>query len=142
MDLSLITARLKSQLTGLRSIGSSADLVAAQAGTVALPGAFLLPLGDDGGPDAGLIGVTHQVITQTFGVVLGLINKRDAQGAAALDDLVTLRNALKTALIGWVPDATVGEPVLFAGGRLQSLDKEGRLWWMDEFRLVTYYRSA
>ncbi len=137
MDLSLITEHLRSQLTGYKSIGQSAAYGAARAGALALPGAFVLPL-RDAASAASLTGGTWQKIDQTFGVVLGTQNRRDPQGAAALDDLHTLRTGLRAALVGWVPDSTTGEPVAYRAGALLELDNELRLWWMDEFTLTTY----
>lgn len=140
MDLSLILARLKDQLTGFKQIGASADLDAAIEGAVAMPAAFALPLAESAGPN-GTLGITRQRISQAFGVVLVVSNRRDAQGAAALNDLAALRLQLRQALLGWAPHATTGEPVLYTGGRLLRLDGDGRLWWIDEFQLVQHYRS-
>lgn len=140
MDLSLIVARLKAELSALRSVGASADLDAAIEGAVAMPSAFVLPLAE-AGHDLGVTGVTRQRITQAFGVLHVVSNRRDAQGGAALDDLKTHRLNLRIALVGWVPDAMTGEPVTFTAGRLLRLDGDGRLWWIDEFELTTYYRS-
>lgn len=139
MDLSLVLARLKTQLTGLKSVGVSADLDAAMEGVVALPAAFVLPLADRS-VTTELTGGLSEQITQAFGVVHGLSNKRDALGAAALNDLKTLRLNLRTALVGWVPDADTGEPVHYSAGRLLRLD-DGRLWWIDEFQLITYWST-
>ena len=141
MDLSLIVTRLKTQLSALRSVGASADLDAAIEGAVAMPAAFVLPLAESA-VDLGMTGQTGQRISQAFGVLHVVSNKRDAQGGAALDDLKTHRLNLRTALVGWVPDAATGEPVTFTGGRLLRLDGDGRLWWIDEFALTTYYWSA
>lgn len=58
-----------------------------------------------------------------------------------MNDLVGLRLALRAALVGWVPDASNGEAVTFTAGRLLRLDGDGRLWWIDEFQLTTYYWS-
>lgn len=141
MDLSLIVARLKSQLSALRTVGASADLDAAIDGVVAMPAAFVLPLAESV-RDTGLVSSTGQRIAQAFGVLHCVSNRRDAQGGAALDDLKTHRLALRQTLVGWVPDDATGEPVLFTGGRLLRLDGDGRLWWIDEFELITYYWSA
>ena len=141
MDLSLIVARLQGQLTGVKSVGASADLDVAIDSTVAIPSAFVLPLAESA-TDMDTAGQTNQRIAQVFGVVLVVSNKRDAKGAAALDDLKALRLNLRTALVGWVPDASNGEPVHFRAGRLLRLDGDGRLWWIDEFELITFYWSA
>lgn len=140
MDLSLVEARLKATLTGVKSVGTSVDLDAAIDGVVAVPAAFVLPLADSATP-MDMTGSTNERETQAFGVVHVVSNRRDAQGAASLSDLNTLRLNLRNALVGWVPDAATGEPVHRAGGRLLRLDGNGRLWWIDEFQLITYYWS-
>ena len=140
MDLSLIVARLKAQLTALRTVGASVDLDAAIDGVVALPAAFVLPMAENAS-DTGLVSSTFQRVVQGFAVLHCVSNRRDAQGSAAMDDLKTHRASLRAALVGWVPDASTGEPVVFTAGRLMRLDGDGRLWWMDEFQLITYYWS-
>ena len=141
MDLSAIEARLKAQLTGVKSVGVAADLFAAATGVVPTPAAFVLPLADSG-VDMGMLSATGEKIVQMFGVVHCINNRRDGKGGASLDDLKTLRLALRAALVGWVPDASNGEAVTFSSGRLLNLDGDGRLWWQDEFELTTYYWST
>lgn len=141
MDLDLLIARMKATLTGLKSIGTSVDLDAAIDGVVAVPAAFALPLADSATP-MDMTGSTNERETVAFGVVHVVSNRRDAQGAAALNDLKTLRLNLRNALVGWVPDAATGEPVHRTGGRLLRMDANGRLWWIDEFQLITYYWST
>lgn len=141
MDLSLIVARLKTELSALRSVGASADLDAAIEGAVAMPAAFVLPLAESA-QDMAMTGQTGARIRQAFGVLHVVSNRRDAQGGQALDDLKAHRLALRAALVGWVPVEADGEPVRFTAGRLLRLDGDGRLWWMDEFELTTYYWSA
>lgn len=141
MDLSPVVTRLKATLTALRTVGAAADLDAAFNGVVATPSAFVLPLAE-AGDGMGLLSSTGQRLTLAFGVVHCLSNRRDAQGGAAMDDLATHRAALKTALIGWVPNAATGEAVNFKAGRLLKMDGDGRLWWTDEFELIDYYWSA
>lgn len=140
MDLSAVVARLKSQITGLKSIGASADLDAAIGGAVTTPSAYVLPLAESA-TEEDMLSETAETVVQVFGVVHVLSNKRDAQGAAALNDLATLRRNLRTALVGWVPDAASGEPVHFRGGRLLRMDGDARMWWIDEFQLKTYWSN-
>ena len=132
---------MKTQLTGLKSIGASVDLDTAIEGVVALPAAFVLPLAESATAQ-DLTGSTQQRITQAFGVLHVVSNRRDARGGAALADLVTLRSNLRMALVGWVPFVETLEQVHFTAGRLLRLDGDGRLWWMDEFQLITYFWSA
>lgn len=140
MLLSELQTRVKDQLPGLRQVGTSADVVSAMAGAVTAPAAFVVPMGEDG-RDIGLLSTTSQAVAQSFGVLHVVSNRRDAKVGAALDDLEALRAALKAALIGWVPDAATGEPVSFTSGKLLKFDDEGRLWWMDEFNLNSYWSA-
>ena len=140
MNLSPVVARLKAQLTGLKVIGASADLVAARDGVVAMPAAFVLPLAEQGA-DMGMLSSTGERVIQAFAVVHVLNNERDAQGDSALGDLAPLRLNLRAALVGWVPDASNGEAVTFTSGRILEMDSNGRLWWTDEFQVTTYYWS-
>ncbi|MCV2359633.1 hypothetical protein LNV08_11700 [Paucibacter sp. TC2R-5] len=138
MDMTPIIARLKAQLTGFVLISGVADLDAAIASTSVAPAAYCLPLAESAeGPD--MLGVHHQRIAQEFGVVLVISNLRDATGTAAAADLAAKRIALRAALMGWVPDASNGEPVSFTSGRILRFENQ-QLWWTDEFRVKTDYR--
>lgn len=139
MDLSLIIARLKAQLVGFKQIGGAAELAAATDGAVTVPAAFVMPLAENAEANA-FLSSHEQRITQAFAVVLVTANRRDATGAAALQELAPLRGQVRAALAGWAPDEE-GLPVEMTGGRTLSLDGDGRLWWSDEFTLHTYYRS-
>lgn len=141
MDLDLVILRLKAQLTGLRSIGGSADLDAAMRGTVVAPCAFVVPLAEKG-QELESTGPTQQKLFSLFGVIQVVENRRDNTGAAALLDLKALRKQVFAALVGWVPDAGAGEPVIFVSGELVQAEGDGRLWWSDEFQLSSFYRSA
>lgn len=137
MDLTPVIARLRTTLTGIKSIGGAAELEAAAAIAPAPPAAFVLPLAERAS-ESGLTGTHWQEITQTFGVVLVVANRRDATGAASLTDLAGLRLQLRSALMGWVPAPAEGRPVCYLGGRLLRWD-DGRLWWTDEWSVVTSY---
>lgn len=138
MDLDAVVTRMQASLGTLKSVGVAVDMEAVIGGTVPLPCAFVLPL-NEVSTDLDAVSRVQQRVTQGFGVIHVVSNKRDAKGAAALTDLKALRAALKNNLVGWVPDATNGEPVHHRGGRLMNLDANARLWWIDEFELVTYW---
>lgn len=138
LDLDVIVARLRAQVSGLKAVGGAADLDAAIEGAVSTPSGFVIPLAERA-ERIDIIGFHEQLITQAFGVILVITNRRDVTGAAALSDLAPLRVAARDALAGWAPTSE-GLPVEITGGRLLSLDASGRLWWADEFELKTYYR--
>lgn len=141
MQMSQVIARLKAQATKFTSHGGAADLDAALKSSLPiLPALFVMPL-VDGAQLSKNTGVHSQYITRAFAVVQVLSNVRDATGKAALFDLDAANAQVRAALIGWVPDPTVGEPVQFTGGRVLKFE-DGRLWWSDEFQVSGYYRSA
>ena len=141
LDLQPVIARLQGAAAGFKAIGASADLDAAIDGVLAAPAAFVLPLAE-AATAMDTTGRTGQRITQLLGVVLCVANRRDAKGAAALNDLHALRLLVRAALVGWIPNADTAEPVHFLAGRLMKMDGDGRLWWIDEFELVDFYWSA
>lgn len=142
IDVAMLVARLKVQLVGLKDIGGSVEMDAAIDGSPPTPSAFVMPLADSAMPGVDLLSGVNEEITQAFGVAHVVSNRRDAKGAAALDDLAPLRRNLILALVGWVPDTGTGEPMHFRGGRLLRMDGNGRLWWIDEFIVKTELWSA
>lgn len=140
MDLSPILARLQDQLTGFKRIGSAADLESLGHGAAPTPAAYLLPLAESA-EDNALIGGFDQRLSVQFAVIVAVSNKQDAAGAAAMGDLEPLRAQIHSALLGWAPDASTGEPVGFVSGHLVSFEN-AQLWWMDEFHVTTYWRKS
>ena len=140
MDTTLILGRLKARLVGLREIESAAGLDAAMRGNRVAPAVYLIPLAERGTliEDTGPV---TQVETGVFGVIQ-VVNTLDPLGAPGVLDLAGLRAQVKAALIGWVPDTETGEPVVFLGGELVQFAGDGRLWWSDEFQLISYFRST
>lgn len=138
LDLSLILDRLKTTLVGFKTVGESADLDLAIDSPMAAPAAFVLPLAESA-THVDMTGGTQQRITQLFGVVLCVSNRRDARGAAALTDLNALRLQVRAALVGWIPEPAQHEPVHYVAGRLMKMDGDGRLWWLDDFELKQLY---
>ncbi len=140
MNLSPILERLKSQLVGFKEIGSAADLEAVSSTRVPVPSCYLLLLSDSADENITM-GAFEQRVTVNFAVILVASNRRDAAGAAAMNELEPLRAQIKAALIGWAPEPLTGEPVNFSAGRLLQFE-DGLLWWAEEFRVRTYLRSA
>jgi len=132
LTLALVTARLAGT-TGLLDIGGAAEYFAARETLKRWPAAFVLPAKDTAAPNPFAEGAIDQQVIARYGVILAVRNLRDATGAAAMADLATLRQALWTKLLGWVP-ADGFSPCTYGGGRLLELDEAAQvLWWVDEF---------
>lgn len=141
MDLEPILQRLRDQLADLplREIEEAPGLDAALRASRATPALYLLPLSERG---QGLehTGTPDQIEHRLFGV-LQVVDVMGDAGAAGVVGLVTLRQRVKQALIGFVPDASMGEPVLFVGGELVQFEGDGRLWWSDEYGFSGYWSN-
>ena len=138
MELAPIVARLEAQLEGFKKIGGAADLEAIANGVVPTPSCYVIPTRETAS-DIDLVGGFEQAITVGFSVVIAVSNLRDATGGAAIDVLDALRKQIKAALHRWVPDPANGEAVRFDSGALVRFD-DGLLWWLDEYRVLTYER--
>lgn len=142
MDLSPFLSRLRDRLVDmpLREIDAAAGLEAALAGNRAAPAVYVVPLSERGTalPHTGDV---DQLETRLVGV-LQVVETLQPSGASGVVDLAALRDRVKRALIGWVPEPETGEPVLFMGGELVQFGGDGRMWWSDEFSFNGYYRST
>jgi len=93
--------------------------------------AYVIPLGDDAGPNELQSDSVEQHVKEMFGVVMAIENKRDLRGDAVNVDLETKRTKVIKELLGFVPD-TGYDPVNYGGGRLLALDKD-ITWWRLQF---------
>jgi len=138
MDLKPILQQLRDKLADLqlREIEEAAGLDAAMRSSRATPAVYLLPLSERG---QGLdhTGVPDQIEHRLFGV-LQVVDVMSPPGTVGVVDLTSLRRRVKQALIGFVADASMGDPVLFVGGELVEFEGNGRLWWSDEFGFSGY----
>ena len=140
MQLASILAHIKNLCPALRQVGGAAEFSALpEAGPQAVPAAFVVPLEERAGHNALDTGISQRVDTR-FGVILAVRNLRDGVGAAANDDLETLRRAVKDALLGWQP-AGADDVCTFGGGRVLQLANQV-LWWQDDFLTAYYERKV
>lgn len=138
MQLAPILAHIKSHCPALRQVGGAAEFSALpEAGPQAVPAAFVVPLEERAGSNQLDTGISQRVDVR-FGVILAVRNLRDGVGAAANDDLETLRRAVKAALLGWQPTGA-DDVCTFGGGRVLQLNNQV-LWWQDDFVTAYYER--
>lgn len=128
--------------TGLHLVEGAAQfqaIVESQKNPTATPAAFVLPMRELPG-DRPFSGSDIQKFDIAVAVVLVVRNVADVKGAAALDALQALRDAVKLALLGWVP--LTGYASLARGqGNLLAF-KDGHLWWQDTYTSSFYERKS
>ncbi len=135
-----IIARLREQCAPLRLVGGAAQLERAIEALTTAPAAFVLPARESAADSPFMDQVVQQEVRSEFTVVLAVRNLADDAGSAAREELEPVREAVRVALLGWVPeDATSG--CEFVGGELAQF-KDSLLWWADTFATSYLIRSA
>lgn len=129
-------ARLIAEVPDLAMVSGAAEfqrVAESSANPKAVPAAFVLP--QDELPGARRFsGDDIQKVSVSMAIVLVIRNVTDTKGGAALDALKPLRDAVKLALLGWVP--VDGYTSLSRGQASLLAFRDGHLWWQD-----TYYSS-
>lgn len=141
LDLDAFIARIKARVPAFKLVEGALELEKVLAGTRPVSPAAYVVLQEERGTDAGELGVTDQVMDALVSVILLVDTSNDPTGKRAAGLLATLRKDVRKALVGWVPDASTGEPVVFERGLLLSFES-GRSCWADEFSLTYYYEGS
>lgn len=139
-DAALVIARLTAQVSAFRKVAGAADYAAAAPELKQTPAAFVLSLADRAGRSSTGTMVVSQEMEARFGVIFAVQNLRDARGQQAGADLLALRIAVMTALLGWQP-ASDYDPCEYGAGRLLQLD-DAVLWWQDDYVTRILNRSV
>lgn len=103
----------------------------------AVPAAYVFVKEEASAPSERMTGPVLQRVETDLAVLIIAGNVSDAQGAAAAGDLEALKAAVRGALIGYVPEATNGEPVQHVSGQLAQF-RGGYAWHEDLYSAATY----
>ncbi len=132
---SMLVARLRAEAGILRDVGGAADLDAIDEQVATVPSAFAIPLAErpTEPPTAAQF---SQLVDAAVGVVF-IVSSASPAGED-LSELVAVRRAAFTALLGWVPAGCL-QGLAYAGGRLIKLSNN-LLYWQDDF--ITNYQEV
>lgn len=132
MKLKPVIDRLKASAPtfGGRVAGTAEFAIASQADELAVPHAFVVPLGEVVADNATM-NMVVQPVTDVFGVIVAVSNLGDDRGQAASEQLDDLRTELHVALLGWEPSAEHGHSEY--RGAIHLGMNRGRLWHQFEF---------
>ena len=115
----------------LKLIGGAALFqIAAESNPKGVPAAFVIPLEETPSKNASGNFVIQRV-TVAIGIILVVRNVSDNTGAAASSDMETVRNAVKTQLLGWQPSPAY-DPLERSRSALLAF-KDGHMWWQDVY---------
>jgi hypothetical protein len=103
------------------------------------PAAYVMPLGGSPGANT-LAGSIRQRMQESVGVVVLLGNLRDARGDAAMDAIEPVYRAIRTALVGFVPEPGY-EAMQLGPARLLDF-ADGVIAWQESFSTAYQQRSV
>lgn len=130
--IEVIAARLLDQVQPpFRLIGTAAEYVAVdleRSPPRAYPALYVVPLREDAQPSPR-VGSTRDRVTLHFAAVTIVQNVAGERGGNAVLDIAQPRQAIRSAINGWLP-AGAQHPIRYAGGELLDF-VAGRLAWQD-----------
>lgn len=105
-----------------------------------VPHAFVIPLSDTGESEVMLSDLAQELAVR-FAVVVAVDNTSDEPGMAAAEMLMTARDQLHAALIGWKPSETHAE-CLYAGMPDDPDTSRIKCWAQFDFASTAYAATA
>jgi hypothetical protein len=141
VSVTTITAHLEGAVTSLRFVGTAKDLGAVKADAIVTPAAYLLPASERGGEQmyAHCDGLSQRV-GFTFSVVLALRDIGDRRGDRAVDGIKTIRDEVMTVLALYQYPGADGYCLPTSGRLVSGVDRDGRLFWQDDYR-ISFHRN-
>lgn len=144
MQTDELIQRLKETVPSLASRVEGAAELAVLMGKNELPQvtpvAYVVPLGFDAGPQLDATGIHEQMVTEAWGVIIVADYAGDATGAAAIPEIESLANDVRSALKGWQP-ATAIDAMALRRGRLVDI-RNGTLFYQLDFTLTQPDRTS
>ncbi len=86
-----------------RIIAGAIELAAVQQQPAAVPAVYVFIENEAAADNEAMTGAVQQRVETDLAVVIVASNAADASGGALASDLETLKAAVRTALIGWLP---------------------------------------
>lgn len=134
MNLNIVIAQLRTYCPTFagRVAGSARFKRLPEDANLQVPAAYVIPL-DDSPSDAQSLNDVRQSLMESFAVIVAVSNVPDERGQAAVNTAHdAVRAELWKALLGWQPDKTIYNGIVYQGGNLLDLDRS-RLWYQFDF---------
>jgi hypothetical protein len=140
MKPSVIVARLKAECPAFAGrVGNAADFEAAvENDNLTVPYAFV-HLVRDTATETGLLGVVSQELVEVFGVTVAVDNTVGIAGGVGSEQLDDIREELRAAMLGWVPDPYY-RAFEYVSGEATGMTR-ARLWHRFEFQTETLFEQ-
>lgn len=96
---------------------------------------YVFPVRETPGSNERASGPARQKINITIGVVIGISANNDPSGERSVDELESVKNAVKDALFGWTPDGAKTRFLLGESKLVRMVP--GGIWWLEQFTTTT-----
>jgi hypothetical protein len=127
-----IIARLKpADGAAFAIVAGAAEFAAIDTVPIATPAAYVFTLREASGENARQTGPVLQRIVSDIAVVIITKNVADVAGGAVSADIETLKEWVRSRLVGFVPEGAE-EPVEHIAGEILKT-KNGTVWWEETF---------
>ena len=142
-----LVSELQGRLTAIdpavfRIVGGAAEFAAITGEPKATPAAYVLIEEEQSADNDRITGPVLQRTEADIAVIIVTRNVADNTGAAAMEDIETLKAKVRTALIGFVPAASQGgDPVTHISGNLLKA-KSGNVWQRELFAAAYYQEEV
>lgn len=120
-----LIARLKT-LPELRMVEGLAEWSVLDEPPLLTPAAYVLPGTTEAARNGVASGGFRQQLREAAQLVLLVRNLRDPQGAAATQDLVAIRDAVRASVLGWSPPGCT--PIELVSGSLTGMEADVVVW--------------
>ena len=135
----LIEARIRSQIPEFKDIAGAADLANVMSGRLSDSGCYIFQERVTV-TESDLVGATMQRLAVSFALLIVVRNVKDVRGGDAADASFLLQDLIKSALLGWAPDAST-DPLEYSGGALVSF-ANGFFIWKESFVTHQFIRAG
>ena len=123
-----------------RIVDGAAAFAAVKDKPRAFPAAYVFVKEDASAPTERMTGPVLQRMETDVAVLIIAGNVSDSRGAAASADIEALKASVRAALVGFVPDASNGEPLQHLSGQLVKFIG-GTVWFEDVYATATYLQE-
>ncbi|RWN30124.1 MAG: hypothetical protein EOR97_17275 [Mesorhizobium sp.] len=137
-----IVSELRGLLDGInppvfRIVGGAAEFAALAGEPKATPAAYVLVEEEQSEDNARMTGPVLQRVEADVAVIIVTRNVSDNTGAAAAEEIETLKAKVRGALMGFVPAGDGSDPITHVSGSLLKA-KSGNVWQRELFAAAYY----
>jgi hypothetical protein len=132
----LIADMLRGAVPALRHAGTARNFGSIQAGAIAWPSAWVIPLSQRAGANRyAECNLVDQNVIERFGVILAIRDIAMTSGSTALSEAETIQPATVEALARYQPPGAESTCIQRQGRLVSGVSTDGQMFWQDDFEV-------